>query len=114
MPELHAVRAAEARFVDLPDCGAGLGRATLPMAMPQRFTRLILMNTALGCGEGSPSPGFDQWRAFMAKQSDPAVGAIVQRAVPNQSDDEKRAYDAPYPRREFQSWRASLPGSGAD
>src|SRR5262249_36775231 len=43
------------------DWGGLLG-LTLPMAMPDRFTRLLVMNTGLGTGQ--VTEGFRQWRAY--------------------------------------------------
>ena len=78
------------------DWGGVLG-LTLPMVMPTRVTRLLVMNTALACGEGVPSEGFAQWRAYMAEQSDPNVSGIMKRAVAGITDDEVAAYAAPFP-----------------
>ncbi|MFO1297861.1 MAG: alpha/beta fold hydrolase [Rubrivivax sp.] len=48
---------------------------TLPMAMPERFTRLLVMNT--GLGTGTVTEGFLQWRAFSNSQPDLAVGKLL-------------------------------------
>ncbi len=64
------------------DWGGILG-LTLPMAMPERFTRLLVMNTALGTGE--VTEGFRQWRAYSNAQPDLAVGRLVQRGKPELS-----------------------------
>jgi len=45
------------------DWGGLLG-LTLPMEMPERFERLLLMNTALATGDAPLSAGFIAWRSY--------------------------------------------------
>jgi haloalkane dehalogenase len=73
----------------------GIFGLTLPMAMPERFTRLLVMNTGLGTGE--LTEGFRQWRAYSNGQPDLKVGKLIQRGKPGMRDDEAAAYDAPFP-----------------
>jgi pimeloyl-ACP methyl ester carboxylesterase len=73
----------------------GLIGLTLPMALPGRFTRLLVMNT--GLGTGTVTAGFRQWRAYCNSQPDLAVGRLMQRGTPGLSDAEAAAYDAPFP-----------------
>lgn len=77
------------------DWGGILG-LTLPPYMPQRFSRLIVMNTAIPTGS-KVSDGFERWRAFNRTQPDLDVGALMKRAHPELSDAEAAAYDAPFP-----------------
>lgn len=77
------------------DWGGLLG-LTLPMEMPERFERLIVMNTTLAVG-ASPSPGFDQWKAYAGSQPDMDVSALMKRGTPVLSDAEAAAYGAPFP-----------------
>ena len=49
------------------DWGGLLG-LTLPHEMPDRFTRLLVMNTGLGTGQ--VTEGFRQWRAYSNSQAD--------------------------------------------
>jgi pimeloyl-ACP methyl ester carboxylesterase len=77
------------------DWGGLLG-LTLPMEMPERFDRLIIMNTALATGV-PPSDGFMAWRNYVAANPDLAVGRLMQRSCPDLSEAEAAAYDAPYP-----------------
>lgn len=79
------------------DWGGILG-LTLPMEAPDRYTRLIVMNTALPAGEPA-NKGFADWRAYCAANPDLAVGKLMQRATPGMSDAEAAAYDAPFPDR---------------
>ncbi|MEO7937251.1 MAG: haloalkane dehalogenase, partial [Burkholderiaceae bacterium] len=78
------------------DWGGVLG-LTLPMAMPDQFSRLIVMNTALATGETPPGAGFDAWRAFNRSQPDLDIAALMQRATPILSEAEAAAYAAPFP-----------------
>jgi len=73
----------------------GLFGLTLPMAMPERFTRLLVMNTGLGMGD--LTEGFRQWRSYSNSQPDMAVGKLFKRGKPALSDAEMAAYDAPFP-----------------
>jgi haloalkane dehalogenase len=73
----------------------GLIGLTLPMAMSERFTRLLVMNT--GLGTGTVTDGFRQWRAYNNTQPDLAVGKMLKRACPGMTDAEAAAYDAPFP-----------------
>lgn len=73
----------------------GLIGLTLPMARPDRFTRLLVMNT--GLGQGTVTEGFRQWRAYNNTQPDLAVGKLMKRGTPHLTDAEAAAYDAPFP-----------------
>ena len=78
------------------DWGGLLG-LTLPMDMPERFSRLLVMNTALGTGDVQLSEGFIAWRAWNNKNPDLAIGKLLGRACPHLSQAECAAYDAPFP-----------------
>ncbi len=77
------------------DWGGLLG-LTLPMSAPERYSRLIVMNTGLPAGEEAPD-GFAMWRAFNRSQPDLNVGQLMKRATPILTDAEMAAYDAPFP-----------------
>jgi haloalkane dehalogenase len=95
---LAFVRALELTDVTLvvQDWGGLLG-LTLPQEMPERFTRLIVMNTALPTGDVPLPKGFLDWRAFSNGHPDMAVGKLLARACPHLTPAEAAAYDAPYP-----------------
>ncbi len=78
------------------DWGGLLG-LTLPMEMPERIDRLIVMNTALGTGDVPLGEGFLAWRAWCEAHPDMAVGRLMGRACPELSEAERAAYDAPFP-----------------
>ena len=75
----------------------GLIGLTLPMEFPTAFSKLLLMNTALGTGEGVPSPGFKGFRDWVNKTPDMDVGRLMLRGTPILTPEELRAYDAPFP-----------------
>ena len=78
------------------DWGGLLG-LTLPMEMPQRFTRLLVMNTTLGTGDAPLPAGFLGWRKWAAEHPDMEVGKLLGRACPHLAAEERAAYDAPFP-----------------
>ena len=77
------------------DWGGILG-LTIPMDMSERFSRLLVMNTAIATGQ-SPGEGFEAWRAYNRTQPDMDVGALMKRGTSVLDDTEAAAYAAPYP-----------------
>jgi haloalkane dehalogenase len=78
------------------DWGGLLG-LTLPMDMPGRFTRLLVMNTALATGDVPLGQGFLDWRAWSNAHPDMDVATLLGRACPHLTQAERNAYGAPYP-----------------
>jgi haloalkane dehalogenase len=76
------------------DWGGLLG-LTLPLDQPERYTRLLVMNSGLGLG--TVTEGFKQWRAYANSQPDLACGKLIQRGTPGMTAAEAAAYDAPFP-----------------
>ncbi|MEM8750768.1 MAG: haloalkane dehalogenase [Pseudomonadota bacterium] len=83
------------------DWGGVLG-LTLPQDMPDRFSRLLVMNTAIATGQ-SPGEGFLAWKAYAASQPDMDVGELIARGTPHLNADEIAAYNAPYPSIEYKA-----------
>lgn len=77
------------------DWGGILG-LTIPMEMPDRFARLLVMNTAIPVGQ-SPGQGFESWRAFNRSQPDMDIAGLMKRGTTVLSDAEAGAYAAPFP-----------------
>lgn len=75
----------------------GLIGLTLPMAAPERYTGLLVMNTDLGTGDRPLGPGFLAWRDFSNRNPDLNIAGLMKRACPHLSDAEAAAYGAPYP-----------------
>jgi pimeloyl-ACP methyl ester carboxylesterase len=93
---LDLIKALDLKNVTLvcQDWGGLLG-LTLSMKMPERFKRLLIMNTTLMTGQ--VSEGFLQWRSFAAKHPDIPVAAIVHNQGPVIPESHAFAYDAPFP-----------------
>jgi pimeloyl-ACP methyl ester carboxylesterase len=77
------------------DWGGILG-LTLPMEFPNRFKRLLLMNTILGTGDFEVSDGFKAFRSFMSRTPDLDAGRIIKSVTPQLSKEEVAAYNAPF------------------
>jgi len=84
------------------DWGGLLG-LTLPVDMADRFSRLIVMNTAFGTGDVPLGKGFLDWRTFNNANPDMAVGRLFKRSNLGMSEGEWQAYDAPFPDVEHKS-----------
>jgi pimeloyl-ACP methyl ester carboxylesterase len=78
------------------DWGGLLG-LTLPMDMPGRFARLLVMNTALGTGDVPLGEGFLAWRAWAARNPDMDIARLMRRTCPHLTAAEAAAYAAPFP-----------------
>ena len=78
------------------DWGGLLG-LTLPMAAPERFQGLLVMNTTLATGEVPLSPGFLAWREMCAKNPEFDVARLFARGNPQMNAAECAAYNAPFP-----------------
>lgn len=85
------------------------------MALPDRFERLLLMNT--GFGTGQVSEGFRAWRAFSNNRPDLDVGSLFGRSEPTLDKVEIAAYDAPFPDARYKAALRAFPNlvpDGAD
>jgi len=84
------------------DWGGILG-LTLPMAMPERFSRLLVMNTGLPVGE-AVSPGFAAWKAYAASDPDLPVAGLVALSSPGVlAPPDSSAYGAPFPDQRYKA-----------
>ena len=83
------------------DWGGFLG-LTLPMDMPDRFSRLLVMNTGISIGQ-SPGKGFEAWKAYVAGNPDFDIPRLMMRSAPGLIEAEAAAYDAPYPDSRFRA-----------
>jgi haloalkane dehalogenase len=89
----------------------GLIGLRLAGEMPDRFARLVIMNTALGTGE-PPGPGFMAWREYMAKTPDLDVAALFRRALVQEhakTPEILAAYAAPFPDRRYKEGVHAFP-----
>jgi haloalkane dehalogenase len=90
------------------DWGGLLG---LPLAteMPERFERLVVMNTGLPAGEPL-SPAFYAWREFAAKSPDMDIGGVIQRGCVSKLPPEVvAAYNAPFPDARYKAGALQFP-----
>lgn len=97
---LESVERLDLRNVVLTvqDWGGLLG-LTLPMAAPDRYRGLLVMNTMLATGDAPLSPGFLAWREMCAKNPEFDVARLFARGNPQMSPEECAAYNAPFPDR---------------
>lgn len=66
------------------------------LTLPERFTRLLVMNTALATGDVPLGEGSLAWRRMVAANPDLDVPTLFRRSSPGISD-EAAAYGAPFP-----------------
>ena len=102
------------------DWGGLIGLRVVSL-IPDRFARLVIMNTGLPTGDGPLPPAFMAWRNFAATVADLPVGKIVQgsfiKADANQpvgcgdclSAEVLAAYDAPFPGPEYKAGARAFP-----
>ena len=91
----------------LQDWGGILG-LTIPVDMPERVSGLLIMNTTFGVG-AEPTPGFVEWRDYVARTPDLAVDRLMKRSCPHLSDAEAAAYEAPFPTVEYKAGVRTFP-----
>ena len=91
----------------LQDWGGILG-LTVPVDMPERVSGLLIMNTTFGVG-ADPTPGFVQWRDYVANTPDLAVDRLMKRSCPQLTDEEADAYEAPFPGPEYKAGVRTFP-----
>lgn len=82
------------------DWGGVLG-LTLPPEMPERFKRLIIMNT--GFGTGKVNDTFLEWKAFNNSHPDLIVHKLLKKWEPKLSEKESLAYSAPFPNKDYKA-----------
>lgn len=90
------------------DWGGLLG-LTLPLDLPGRVSRLLVMNTALATGDIPLGPGFLAWRAYANQHPDLDVPALFKRSCPGISDAEAAAYGAPFPDTRYKAGSRAFP-----
>jgi haloalkane dehalogenase len=79
---------------------------------PERFARLVIMNTALPTGEEEVGPGFLAWRDYVASTPDLEIGKLFGRAIfpaDRRTPEILAGYDAPYPDRSYKEGAQAFP-----
>lgn len=90
------------------DWGGILG-LTLPMAAPERYKGLLVMNTTLATGERPLSAGFWAWRDWCQSQPQFDVGRLFARGNRSMTPAETAAYNAPFPDKGFRAALRAFP-----
>jgi len=90
------------------DWGGILG-LSLPLDVPERLARLIVMNTAIPNGMMDPGPGFEAWKKYVAENPDFSVAGLMKRSTPGITEAEAAAYEAPFPDRSYQAGVRTFP-----
>ncbi len=90
------------------------GLIGLPVAaeMPERFARLVIMNTGLPGGDIPLSKGFMNWREYAEKVGrDMPVGLVIARSAVGVEIplEVQAAYDAPFPDARYKAGAAAFP-----
>jgi haloalkane dehalogenase len=90
----------------------GLIGLTVASEMPERFARLVIMNTFLPTGEEPLGEAFHTWRAFVEKIPNVPIGRVIRSGMAERdrlSDSAKAAYEAPFPGEKYKTGAAAWP-----
>lgn len=93
------------------DWGGILG-LPLAAAMPERFARLVIMNTGLPGGDTPITEGFMQWRAFAERTGrdlEPGRLVAISHISGPLAPEISAAYDAPFPDASYRAGVAAFP-----
>jgi haloalkane dehalogenase len=87
----------------------GIVGLTLPMEMAGRFSRILVMNTALPIGEPI-SPGFAGWKAYAGSDPDLPVAGLLALSSPGVlNPPDLSAYGAPFPDQRYKAGVRAFP-----
>ena len=75
----------------------GIYGLTLPMEMPDRFKRLLIMNAIIPTGDFELSPGFLFFRDLVRRTPDLEAGRLIKGVTPILTEEDVKAYNAPFP-----------------
>ncbi len=90
----------------------GLIGLTVAAQHPERFFRLVIMNTGLPTGEEKMPDGFMAWRAFALRTPDLVASIVVRKACATGKDlpaEVLAAYDAPFPNLQHKAGMHAFP-----
>jgi haloalkane dehalogenase len=90
----------------------GLIGLTVVADMPERFARLVIMNTGLPTGKARPSEAFLEWRKFAENNPDLPIGQSILRGVAHPKKITKEvvaAYEAPFSDVSYKAGAAKWP-----
>ena len=91
------------------DWGGLIGLRILSQ-IPERFARVVAMNTGISTG-GPPSEAFLRWRRFARNADSLDIGRLMNNTLTRQklTDAEAAAYNAPFPSKQFQTGALVFP-----
>jgi haloalkane dehalogenase len=90
----------------------GLIGLTVASEMPERFARLVIMNTFLPTGEEPLGDAFMTWRTFVERHPDLQIARVIRTGLAKGerlTPEAKAAYDAPFPDASYKAGAASWP-----
>lgn len=91
------------------DWGGLMGLRIVSM-MPERFARLVIMNTGLPTGEDDIPKAFHAWRTFVKLTPSLPIGRLLQGGTATKLPPEVvAAYDAPFPSRKYKAGAKQWP-----
>ena len=93
------------------DWGGPIGLRVATVERPDRFARLVILNTGLfRPGPGWPTPGFQAWRDFAERTGlDLPVGLTMERSIEGIAPEIVAAYEAPFPEAAAKTGAAMFP-----
>jgi len=95
--------------VVLHDWGGPIGLRVVT-ELPERFARLVILNTFLPTGEERLSKAFHSWREMVERMApDLPIGSIMRRALPNATAEVIAAYEAPFPSTAYKAGAVAWP-----
>ena len=102
------------------DWGGLIGLAAV-VHMPERFARLVIMNTGLPTGKGKPNEALSEWLSYVEAHPDLQVGQTVLDGMAHPERITKEivaAYEAPFPDVTYKAgaavWPLLIPSSPDD
>jgi pimeloyl-ACP methyl ester carboxylesterase len=75
----------------------GIYGLTLPMEMSDCIKRLLIMNAIIPTGDFELSQGFKLFRDFVRRTPDFEAGRLIQGVTPILTEEDIKAYNAPFP-----------------
>ncbi len=97
--------------VVVQDWGGLIGLATVA-DIPERFARLVIMNTGLPTGKGKPSEAFLAWRSYVESHPDLPIGQSILNGTAHPEKITREivaAYEAPFPDVSYKAGAAAWP-----
>ena len=104
--------------VVVQDWGGLIGLGVLGM-LPEKFVRVVIMNTFLPIGNRPMPAAFKAWRAFAKLTPSLPIGGIIKSGTAQpMSDEVKAGYNAPFPSRKYKAgakaWPLLVPMKASD